>query len=434
VKANYESLKALAKHAGCSVTDLIVLSRNNDPFYVGTPSDLANGEWFADLWSTFGFGYGVHLRRVHYRLVSQQSPVLMPSGKPYENTEACWDFLGGASKSARYLNLVDPGAFVDRRNPQPHVYLLGGEPGPTVEIDSSLWDAYSFPDFPDYRLENYAGRQHYHIEIWCEKTTMNDVLLPLCRQFNVNLVTGAGEMSITAVLELTRRMNHRPVRILYVSDFDPAGQSMPCAVARKLEFFLRQQNSDADVKLYPIVLTAEQVHQYRLPRTPLKESELRAARFEDRYGSGAVELDAVEALLPGELRRIVTAEIRKYFDEDLGERVFDARQALRDRLDEIRNDILDQYREDIEALENEYTEIREEFEQRMSRYGSRLERVWQAIHGEMEASAPSIDDYPVPEPTLLDEPDDALYDAQRDYLEQLDAYKDWQNKTLEAVA
>ncbi|KXK20468.1 MAG: hypothetical protein UZ15_CFX003001693 [Chloroflexi bacterium OLB15] len=80
---------------------------------------------------------------------------------------------------------------------------------------------------------------------------MNDVLLPLCGQYRVNLVTGVGEMSITSVLELTRRMNGKPVRIFYVSDFDPAGQSMPCAVARKVEYFQHKHGDDADVMLFP---------------------------------------------------------------------------------------------------------------------------------------------------------------------------------------
>ena len=41
--------------------------------------------------------------------------------------------------------------------------------------------------------------QRYHIEIWAEKTTMNDVLLPLCQRYGVNLITGAGEQSLTSV-------------------------------------------------------------------------------------------------------------------------------------------------------------------------------------------------------------------------------------------
>jgi hypothetical protein len=41
------------------------------------------------------------------------------------------------------------------------------------------------------------------------------------------------------------------------------------------------------------------VRQYRLPRTSIKPSELRKQRFEDTFGTGAVELDALETLHPG---------------------------------------------------------------------------------------------------------------------------------------
>jgi hypothetical protein len=434
---NYEAIKSLAKQRGCKVTDLIALAPQNDPFYVGTPGDLEKGTWFAELWQRFGFSVGVHIRRVHYRIISQEKPILMPNGLPYENTETCWDFLNQASKMARYLNLVDPAAFVDRRNPEPHVYLYNEETEPVISVQSSLWGASSFPGFPelpDYTVQGYEGAQRYHIELWCEKSTMNDVLMPLCRQYSANLVTGVGEMSITAVLELTKRMSHRPVRIFYVSDFDPAGQSMPCAVSRKIEYFLRDSGDNDDVKLFPIVLTAEQVRAYRLPRTPLKESEKRSARFEDRYGAGAVELDALEALYPGELRNLLRAEIDRYFDHALSHRVSDAKDELVNQLDEIRLAIIDGHGVEIDNLRAEYDTIRAEFEQRMRNYGLRVYRVWQAISDELEAATPDLDEHPIPTPRQASEIDNALFDTQRDYISQLAAYKEWQGKADEAVA
>lgn len=79
---NYSSIKELAKLHKCRVTDLIALAPNNDPFYAGTPGDWAVGEWFSELWQRFGYGYGVHIRRVHYQIISQDTPVLMPNGLP----------------------------------------------------------------------------------------------------------------------------------------------------------------------------------------------------------------------------------------------------------------------------------------------------------------------------------------------------------------
>ena len=109
-----------------------------------------------------------------------------------------------ASKAARYLNLVDPAAFVDRRNPGPHIYRqYWGSYDPWVDITGDWRGDFDvtlpeFPQLPDLELHGYKAEQPYHLEIWCEKTTMDDVLLPLCRRYGANLVTGAGELSITA--------------------------------------------------------------------------------------------------------------------------------------------------------------------------------------------------------------------------------------------
>jgi hypothetical protein len=70
--SGYERTKWLAKELGCTIPELLVLARQNDPSFVGSKTDLAMAEWFADLWSLFGYTTGVHLRRVHYQLVSQE--------------------------------------------------------------------------------------------------------------------------------------------------------------------------------------------------------------------------------------------------------------------------------------------------------------------------------------------------------------------------
>jgi hypothetical protein len=86
---DYEEIKQLARSSGQRVTDLIVLAPQNDPFYSGTPNDWALAQWFAGLWNAFGYTNRVHIRRVHYQIISQNPPVALPNGKPYENTEEC---------------------------------------------------------------------------------------------------------------------------------------------------------------------------------------------------------------------------------------------------------------------------------------------------------------------------------------------------------
>jgi len=113
---NYLAIKEKAKELGCSVTDLIALAPQNDPFYCGTPNDVKLAEWFADLWQRFGYSDGIHIRRIHYRIISSDQPITLPNGEPYKNTANHFKQLNDASKYARYLKLVDPSAFIDRRN------------------------------------------------------------------------------------------------------------------------------------------------------------------------------------------------------------------------------------------------------------------------------------------------------------------------------
>ena len=52
--------------------------------------------------------------------------------------------------------------------------------------------------------------------------------------------------------------------------FYPAGQSMPVAVSRKIEYFMRMFGLDLDVRLFPVVLTQEQVRDYQFDVLLLK--------------------------------------------------------------------------------------------------------------------------------------------------------------------
>ncbi|MBF0507828.1 MAG: hypothetical protein HQK57_02755 [Deltaproteobacteria bacterium] len=428
---DHANFKIWAKKLRCRSSDLFALAVGNDPFSIGAPGQLALAEWFAGLWEQFGYREGVHLRRVHYQIISQSPAIKLPNGKPYENTDGCWNQLDLASKYARYQGLVDPGAFDDRRSSKPFVHAQGLV-SPTVGID------YGYPDFnfrlpelpnwPGYELSGFQANNRYVLEIWAEKSTMNDILKPLCEINQINLVTGVGEISITHVKWLMDRITSdgRPWRIFYISDFDPAGRSMPTAVSRKIEKFVRDSGKPLDIRLMPIVLTPEQCQEYRLPRTPIKETELRAGRFEERFGEGATELDALEALYPGELRKIILAAVNRYRDPSLNDSVRAQVRDVRERLNEIEERVIGQYQEEISQLKNEYSQIKDEFSERMDGFSERFFNVWQAIHSDL--SDIDIELGPLPEDREADEPGDVLYDSNRDYFKQLAAYKRFQGK------
>lgn len=431
---DYQRIKQLAKAQGVSINDLIVLAPQNDPFYTGTPNDWALGEWFAALWQHFGLERA-HLRRVHYQIISQDPPVQLPNGKPYENTMECWDMLNLASKAARYLRLVDPEAFNDRRTPEVALYAQEWRsPSPEARVyNPSYRSEMKFPEFPalpSYTVYGYTSNQPYHLEVWCEKSTMNDILLPLCERYQANLQTGMGEMSITATLAGVHRIEEsgKPARILYVSDFDPAGQSMPVAVSRKIEYFTRTLGLDVDIRLFPVVLTLQQVQYYQLPRTPIKETERRRIGFEARHGEGAVELDALEALYPGQLAQVLSHYLDHYYDNTLSERVRTQRFALEAELSAVWQGVLSRYQDELSELQADYERLREEFDGRVSLFSERQQQVWQAVKRELNSWMPDVDAYPVPLAEAGQEIGDGLYDSLRDYMEQVEAYKFFQGR------
>ncbi len=428
----YETIKLLAKQTGRKVTDLIALASQNDPFYTGTPGEITLAEWFARFYhDQFASGTRVHVRRCHYKILSLS--MSLPNGKPYENTEECWNTLLLATKAARYLRLVPVSTFEDRKNAAP-VNHMEPEYEPELRAYSNLYSAQldlpDFPELPDYSLDRYYGNQRYHLELWCEKTTMNDILVPMCERYGMVLQTGAGELSISATRDLAERIAQRgkPARIFYISDYDPAGQSMPVAVARKLEYFVRSEGLEADIRLFPVVLTAEQVKHYSLPRTPIKESERRKDSFEARHGEGATELDALEALRPGELRRVLTRYVEAYYDVTLNRRVREARERLADDLDALRDQITALYLAQINELRAELEGIRADFQPRMEAYSERVQSTWQAMRDQLEDVMPTLSAYPVPEARPGQEIGEGLYNSERDYLEQIDVYKQFQGK------
>lgn len=428
---DYNDLKELARATGCRVADLLVLSQGNDPFYAGAPARRQRGEWFAEVWHRFGFRHGAHLRRIHYVLISQEEPLRWPDGTPYQNTLGNWSHLIGASLSARYLRLIPDGVLVDRRNPEPIIAArFDGDPEPTVlqgEAELSLSAPAELPT-PFLWLDDFRRDQDYLVEIWAEKSTQNDVLVPLVRRLGCNLITGLGEMSETATrLAVARAIDAgKPMRILYVSDFDPAGRSMPVAVARKIEHRLQFLETEADVQLHPVVLTPEQCVAYRLPRTPIKETERRAERFEARFGAGATELDALEALHPGALADIITAEVGRFLDPTLNRRVEQMRSRIDDQISDIERELRRAYDQEIEELTANLNALREQAEELEAQAAD----VWERMAEDLASNAPFVgpDDIPRPrDPNPIESP---LYDSRRIYLEQVDHFRAWQGRNL----
>jgi hypothetical protein len=447
---DYHEIQQLAKALSCSVKDLIALTPENDPFYKGRDSDIRMAEWFADFYHAhFAPGTRVHLRRCHYKILSLGLP--RDDGKAYENTDTCWQRLVACARAARYRGLVDVGMIEDHKHapavtqyvPRLFMPYLAVRTDDAEEVRLPALPA--FPSYEQFGWETVHGPQPYHLEVWIEKSTMNDILLPLCQRYGMVLQAAEGELSITACYNLVKRVQQagRPARIFYISDYDPGGQSMPVAVARKVEFF-RQEAPGADIRLFPLALTAEQVQQYRLPRIPIKESERRKESFEARHGQGATELDALEALHPGELGRIVQAATERYYDVTLAERTRQAQAQIQEHLAAIEAEVRERYAAEIDPVQEEYAALVAEFAPRFAACREKLQKPLQAMADELQvamagdlwASMPDLAwmDGWLPVARPADELPNCLYDSGRSYLEQMGKYKRFQGKPCKGSA
>lgn len=384
---NRTRLAEYAKTNGIAIAEMLAMNPKNDPFYIGSEAQTRIATWFATNWRGIA-GRRLHLRGIHYVFVARGN-VPDWKGGTYLNTDGYWNALVEASKYARYLGLIPFDAIPDHKAPPAVInayYYEHSESDPDlVDLRRKVVGDITFQPY------NVHLTQPYHQEVWIEKSSMQSILEPVCRQFGANLVQGEGQLSVTSVDLFMKRLleaGDRPGRVYYITDFDPQGDSMPTAIARKIEFFNRTiaDKYGLDCKLKWIALTHDQTVEYRLPRTPIKESDMGRTGFEEKYGGGATELDALEALHPGVLARLIGKELRSHFDVDSWNKT--VRENRR-----IENALKEKVEEAVKTLEWDYKSDFEVPEKRDS------------------------------EPEDDGDGEDWLYDSDREYDDQLAAYK-----------
>jgi hypothetical protein len=104
---DHAGLTALAEQLGKPLYTLHAMEAGTDPFLAGTRARRRDAEWFAKIWNDLSGARGFHLRRLHYLVVSQDPPVLLPDGTPYINTQKCTNILYNAGRDARHLGLIN---------------------------------------------------------------------------------------------------------------------------------------------------------------------------------------------------------------------------------------------------------------------------------------------------------------------------------------
>ena len=427
-----------------NIPELIALAPKNDPFFIGSDLDWEKARWFASVWEQLGYtnSTGIHLRRMHYRLVDSRPKKL--DGMSYENSERDWEELLACSTRARILNLVPAEAFDDHRNGEPYLpsWEVADVRVPQIELET--WKSLTWTP-PEINLLFWEGAiaaapavqgydpddeldTAYLIELWIEKSTQDDILRPLCRELGITLVTSVGFQSITSAVKLLKdrvKKYGKPARIFYISDFDKAGDGMPVSVARQLEFWLPVYAEGADVKLVHLALTRKQVDHYELPRD----------------SKGRVELDALEARRPGELARLVREAVEPYLDPTIPDQLAEAKEEAEQIVEEQWDETMEPHERKLAGINSRVRSIVKKYEKEVHALNKRLQRdvakfrepvdeLRAAVKEAAESFEPELPERPAQNPRMHKSESNWLFASVRKYLEQLAFYKRHQGKSL----
>jgi hypothetical protein len=314
-------LDSAAKQARLRMKDLTVLSASRDPYRLDTPAGHAKGKWLADAYREVNpEGHKLHLRGLHYRLVGR---VTLPNGQPYQNDDATWTWMSEqAAKCARYLGYLPWDALRDARNTPPQVFTpVYVEPCWALDTADVL---VILPDElePKLRIAGDLYRQPWRQVIIAEKQGVADALLPIAKARQASLVTPGGELSDQMLYDIlsAAAADGRPLAIHQLGDFDPAGYQMAVSTARSAQAMRDSLFPELEVRVHAVALTLDQCQEWNLPSTPLKDTELRAVKWQAAMGREQTELDAAVALVPEAFAQVVDDSLSQYFDNGLKDR------------------------------------------------------------------------------------------------------------------
>lgn len=448
-----EFMADMRNRTGLPVKELLVLSGNKDPFNQGSELDHTKAAWFAAIWEeanrkAYERGAPDRLRGLHYFVANipdaNGNRRTLWDGSVYENSKACWGYLEAAATLARQLEYIPFDAFRDAQNTW-EINRKGGREVPG-SVEASIYASltlpeikfeYNAPDLETYTSSIYPEMHPMLTELWVEKSGAALALRYLCERHAVNLRYGKGYASITQINDFIQRAHKagKPGIILYVSDFDPAGNNMPRQAARYCEFVakLMRERGEEPPRLFvhSVALTADQVRAYDLPPIPF-ENEKQRQEYEQRHGlAGKTEIDALMALHPGELEAIVEREIKALKDPSLSAKMRDYNDETIEALEEAKARAFARHTDELRALQDEidalntpeFQAIRAKVEAMRDDLEQRVESLRQTLHDEFWQEVQTTPMPPMPNASVAIDPSGFLFDSERDYLDQLEYYK-----------
>ena len=164
-----------------------------------------------------------------------------------------------------------------------------------------------------------------YVEVWCESESIGAVIQSECDRLGVSLYPTRGFSSVTLTSQAAEGIRawsrERPVKIVYVGDYDPAG----VLIDDKVMAELRQHLPNHDLEKIRVAITAEQA--VKLPSKPRRKGEKRR-----RDILRTVEAEAMPA---GELRALLGASVEAFLPPGALHAAQVAERAERDGLQRL---------------------------------------------------------------------------------------------------
>lgn len=463
-------IDALKDRHDLTAEEILFQTTDSDPCWIGTDLDHAKADWAASYYQRMidgREGNEIHTRGMHYWLLSLDEDVVPVnvSGKDwdvYENTDACYEELKNCLSCARLLGKVPFHVVLDEssqvsvmeeprnwsgshrlqsewdgwKRVEREIADLPTVSSPSDYIEASL-EYESFDDAIEDFAEDIAKRvsgpvnintrllRPFYIEVWSEKKLPTEIVSVIENYPVGRFIQGSGHSGFHDVNEFVNNVEeaNTPGYLMYLSDWDSAGEDMPASVSSKVEYFQQKRDIDHSITVDKMGITEEQVNQYSLPQNYEKDKpyvELNALE---------VDMGIFENIVRGGLERVTAdmSEVEKHSKQERNRIESDiyrqVKDELMDREDELRpiyedaEDMVEEYNRLIEERKEAYSEHVSEYDSEMRdlRRDEGLNEFKQIIR-----DVPSKLDYPavtLPEVEATDEPSDPLYDSERPLIE-----------------
>lgn len=320
----------------------------------------------------------VWTRKLHYFIVSlpaDQRKIPRWSGeRVYENTPSDYKTLCDLLAEARIAGLIDPDKIIDQKNEpllespeerQADFNFICNVTNPGYLSEYCISE--EMPGFEVFfdKIETEAeytncqfAHQDYRIAVVTEKSSLKEVLTPLCKKYGADLIIFSGNLSVTRVYDLALRAKaeNKPVLILYICDLDCAGWTMPGA------FYDRLNAIYPNPKNRPIrvALDRQQAIKYHLPASFEADDKKYKKAVKERFiresgGSECIELDALPEDI---LVELLEEHLKTYSRVDLDE---EKNKKMREIVDSEINSINLLIKSELREFEKEYNDLQKDF-------------------------------------------------------------------------